>query len=274
MKPEVHFADDQALPVTLIARPDVFDYLMQLPGQVYRAVATRETVKVRIGEHYYFIKRHRGVGWLELIKNWLIGKRPVVSADNEVRAIQALNALGIPTTPYVAHGIRGRNPATLDSFVMTKDLGDIVTLEEVALMWSQQAIKLSQKRAWIRQVATIAQVLHAHGIYHRDFYLCHFCLNRTELAFRSPTLHVMDLHRAEIHPHGHADMQRKDLAALYFSAMDLPLNRGDRWTFMRTYAPELDWKKTAVQGFWRKVADRAAQLYTKFQRKQSAGIKL
>ncbi len=275
MKQGVDFAAGNQVPPDILARPDLFEYLMHIDGQVFRAVATRQTVKVKFGQRYYFIKRHNGVGWLEILKNWMTFKRPVVSARNEVEAIQALTDLNIPTTPYVAHGVQGCLPASLRSFVMTEDLGDIVTLEDLALIWQTQAPRLQYKRTLIRRVAEVAGRLHAHGIYHRDFYICHFCFKREEGGQLPPPLYVLDLHRVEIHQPPSARMQIKDLAALYFSAMDVGLNRGDWLTFLRYYYaawPALNWRVQIRGAIWQQVSARAARLYAKYQRKVRSGV--
>lgn len=275
MKQVLAFAEKNQLPAALLARPDLFDYLMQVDGQTFRAVATRQTVKVKFGQRYYFIKRHNGVGWVEIFKNWMTFKRPVVSSRNEVKAIQALNHLNIPTTPYVGHGVQGCVPANLRSFVMTEDLGDIVTLEDVALTWKTQRPRLQYKRALIRRVAEIAGKLHANGIYHRDFYICHFCFKRGQDEQVTPQLYVLDLHRVEIHQPPAERMQIKDLAALYFSAMDAGLSRGDWLIFLKYYYsawPEQDWKKAMRSALWKQVNARALQLYAKYQRKMRSGV--
>lgn len=275
MKQVVAFSAENELPQDVLARPDLFEYLMHIEGQVFRAVATRQTVKVKFGQCYYFIKRHHGVGWLEIFKNWMTFKRPVVSARNEVAAIQALTDLNIPTTPYVAHGVQGCLPASLRSFVMTEDLGDIVTLEDVAINWQTQRPRLQYKRALIRQVAEIAGKLHAHGIYHRDFYICHFCFKRQDDGQWPPALYVLDLHRVEIHRPPSVPMQIKDLAALYFSAMDAGLSRGDWLTFYKHYYsawPVQDWRVQMGASVWQAVRTRAQKLYIKYQRKLRSGV--
>lgn len=274
MKSTLKFIEDNQIPADILARPDLFEYLMQVGGKTYRSVATRQTLKVRLGGRDYFIKRHQGVGWMEILKNWLTFKRPVVSARNEVKAIQALKNLGIPTTPYVGHGIKGCLPASLQSFVMTEDLGDIVTLEDVAITWQKQRPSLRYKRALIRRVAEIAGTLHAHGIYHRDFYICHFCFKRKEVEQSPPKLYVLDLHRVEIHQPPSARMQMKDLAALYFSAMDAGISRADRLMFLKHYYqawPEQNWKESMQSALWARVNARALQLYAKYQRKVRSG---
>lgn len=275
MKQVLEFVEDNQIPAEILARPDLFDYLMQVGGQTYRAVATRQTLRVRLGARDYFIKRHRGVGWGEIFKNWVTLKRPVLSARNEVEAIRVLRDLNIPTTPYVGHGIRGCLPASLHSFVLTEDLGDIVTLEDVAFAWQKQRPRLRYKRALIRRVAEIAGTLHAHGIYHRDFYICHFCFKREEETLLPPQLYVLDLHRVEIHHPPSESTQVKDLAALYFSAMDAGLSRGDWITFFKHYYlawPEINWKRKMRCALWLQVRERALKLYAKYQRKLRSGV--
>lgn len=272
MSQELKFKHPQALPTSISQRADLFDYLMQMPGTSYRKVAGRETLKVQLDARSVFIKKHFGVGWLEVLKNWSTFKQPVVSAINEVQAIDALQQLGIPTTPYIGHGIEGCSPASLRSFVMTEDLGNIVTLEDLALKWKTQPPTLRFKRALIRRVADIARQMHGHNFYHRDFYICHFCLKAAELDQQPPRLHVLDLHRADIRKYPSASMQKKDLAALYFSAMDIKLSRGDLLTFLKHYAGLDSSALREPSAFYRSVQQRAVRLYAKYQRKLRAGI--
>lgn len=272
MSTGVQFKEPSPLPAEIRQRPDVFDFFMQLPGKSFRKVAERETLRITLAGKSFFIKRHFGVGWGELFKNWLSFKRPVVSARNEVAAIAALQQLNIPTTPYVAHGIQASQPASQRSFVVTEDLGEIVTLEDLALQWKHTPPTLRVKRALIRRVAEIARQMHAYPLYHRDFYICHFCFKAAELTQMPPRLHVLDLHRADIRPQPSQRMQLKDLAALYFSAMDIRLSRGDLMTFLQHYAGEDRQRWRADSAFYDAVRQRALKLYAKFQRKRRAGI--
>lgn len=274
MSDELTFKDKQVLPAAVRDRADLFEYLMQLPGKSYRKVAGRETLKVELAGRSYFIKKHLGVGWQEVLKNWLSFKRPVVSAANEVAAIAALQQLDIPTTPYVGHGIQGCLPAHLRSFVMTEDLGQIVTLEDLALLWKAQPPSLRFKRALIRRVAEIARRMHAQHIYHRDFYICHFCFKAEEVHAMPPHLHVLDLHRADMRATASASLQMKDLAALYFSAMDIPPTRGDLVTFLKYYSSEDRQQWRGTSGFYQAIHQRALKLYAKYQRKLRAGVAL
>ena len=105
-----------SLPDTLLIKHgDAFSYIMQMQGKAYRDVGIRKTIQVNIEGKSYFIKQHFGVGWREIFKNIFSFKRPILSAITEVDAIQKLVSIGIATTPFVGYGVKGANPATLQS---------------------------------------------------------------------------------------------------------------------------------------------------------------
>ena len=107
-----------------------FDRIMQLDGRVFRDVPGRRTLQFQLGGRSYFAKLHYGVGWREIFKNLFTLRLPVVSALTEWRAIRRLSELGVATTPAVAVGCRGRNPARLQSFIITEDLGGLALSSE------------------------------------------------------------------------------------------------------------------------------------------------
>jgi heptose I phosphotransferase len=106
--------------------------------------------------------------------------------------------------------------------------------------------------------------MHGAGINHRDYYLCHFHLDERSLGERSPRCHVIDLHRAQLRRRTPRRWRVKDLAGLYFSAMDCGLTRRDLLRFVHHYTGgEL---RRAVQRdakLWRQVARRAERLYAR-----------
>lgn len=236
---------------------DVFGYFMQLEGKVYRDVPGRKTLQFSLNGQSYFIKQHFGVGWAEIVKNLLSFKKPILSALTEVYAIQQLDALGIATTPLVAYGQRGANPATLQSFVVTADLGEIVSLEDYCADWIQHPPTTSHKQALIIALARLAATLHGAGLCHRDFYLCHFVLKKSELAQGLVNLYLIDLHRVlpGQSPHGNAVM--KDIASLLFSSRDAGFDESDWTLFKQHYLPQ-------SPAFWSKARERADKLYAKF----------
>jgi len=234
---------------------DTFNALMQLQGKAFRDVKGRKTIQVQLAGKSYFLKQHFGVGWREIVKNLMSFKKPILGAMTEVRAIEKLGELGIATTPLVAYGQRGSNPAKLQSFVLTQDLGDITSLEDLCADWKKTQPDAKFKRRLIMQVAGIAKKLHENGVNHRDFYICHFCLDN--IALPAIKLYLIDLHRVLIHATPSVSANIKDIAALYFSSMDIGLTPRDYLRFKRHYQ-----KQDAK--FWQQVEDRAQKLYAKF----------
>lgn len=244
---------------------DVFKCIMALQGEVFRDVPGRRTVRFEVNGKSYFVKQHYGVGWREILKNLASFRLPIVSAVTEARAIRKLDELGIPTTPLVAYGCRGNSPASLESFVITQDLGDIISLETLCADWPRNPPEPSFKRKLIRAVAETARKFHDNGMNHRDFYICHLCLDKERLARGDIHLYLIDLHRVGIRPEIRPVDRMKDMAALYFSAMDIGLTRRDYLRFLRLYRQK-PLRETLISenAFWRKVGRRAGYLFSKF----------
>lgn len=247
----------------LLPAGDVFENVMAMQGEVFRDVPGRKTIKVNLGGESYFIKQHFGVGWKEIFKNLLTLRLPILGADTEWRAIHKLNELGIATTPAVAYASRGCNPARHRSFVVTRDLGGIISLEDFCRDWKTAPPQAGFKRRLIIAVADIARNLHDQGLNHRDFYICHLCLDEARLTQGDILLYLLDLHRVGIRDEIERAARMKDVAALYFSAMDTGLNRRDYLRFIRHYRGSLRTLQDDV-GFWLQVQERAKKLYHKF----------
>lgn len=251
--------------VVALGRDVGFDAWLAWQGQAFRDVAGRRTLRFEAGGRGYFIKIHSGVGWREIGKNLLSGRLAVLGADNEHRAIARLQQLCVDTMQVAGFGSRGWNPARRQSFLITEELADTVSLEDLCRDWPTQPPNVSFKRALIARVADIAKTLHEHGVNHRDFYICHFLWHRADPR-QVPRLSVIDLHRAQLR---HRTPQRwlvKDLGALYFSAMDIGLTQRDLLRFLRRYRgrPLREVLKEEA-GFWRVVRRRADRLYASWQ---------
>lgn len=237
-------------------KSDTFEMAMALQGKAFRDVPGRKTSQVILLGQHYFIKQHFGVGWGEIFKNLLSLKKPILGAMIEVKAIKEVTALGVATTPLVAYGQRGCNPASLQSFVMTEDLGDITSLEDLCADWQDNPPDAAFKRKLIVATAKVAKTIHENGVNHRDFYLCHLCLDNRNLD--SIKLYLIDLHRVLIHRTPSRKANMKDIAALYFSSMDIGLTDRDYLRFKRHYQQQ-------NSAFWQQVETRARKLYTKFK---------
>ena len=97
----------------------VFDSIMAVRGEVYRNHKNRRTIRVEIEGKRYFIKSHGHSGWMEIFKNTLRLRLPVLTAAPEWLGIQRLNELGVPTMRCAGYACRGRNPARMESFIIT-----------------------------------------------------------------------------------------------------------------------------------------------------------
>ncbi|HSI37958.1 MAG TPA: lipopolysaccharide core heptose(I) kinase RfaP [Methylotenera sp.] len=262
-------ADSIEIPAEItryLGEGDLFQQVMHLQGKAFRDVRGRKTIQVKLGNNSYFIKQHFGVGWAEIFKNLLTLRMPILGAKTEKLAIQKLDEIGIATTPLVAFGEQGCNPAKLQSFLITKDLGDIVSLEELCATWKQDSPTLALKRRLIIAVAELARKLHQSGMNHRDFYLCHLCLDAAAFHKGHIHLYLIDLHRMRMHQQPDIQDNMKDMAALYFSSMDVGLSARDYLRFRHYYANSKNSKNSNKPDavFWQKVITRANKLYAKF----------
>lgn len=235
---------------------------MKLHGECFRHQKGRLTQRVLIGDKYYFIKQHTGVGWKEIFKNLIQLRLPILGAKNEWQAIQKLESLGVPVPKLAAYGQRGLNPASLQSFVLMEEVQPSISLETLCLTWTKTEPTFKFKQALLKEVARIARVLHQNGINHRDFYICHFLLDTANNSVENPKLYLIDLHRAHIHRLTPERWIIKDLSGLYFSSKDIGLTRRDWYRFMQAYsAKSLGEIVHSEKELWQKVKKRGEQLY-------------
>lgn len=243
---------------------DPFAELEKTEGEIFRQVKNRRTFRFELDGHGYFAKVHRGVGWCEIFKNLLMGKRPVLSATGEYRAIRRLETLGVDTMTVAAYGCRGWNPAKLESFLVTAELCNMVSLEDHCRDWRENPPAFRRRTALTASLAETVGAMHRGGVNHRDCYLCHFLLDRATEETPLPRLYVIDLHRAEIRPAVPFRYRVKDVAGIYFSSMDCGLTRRDLYRFMKNYTGRT-LRETLRQDriFWRRVRRAAEKLYAK-----------
>ena len=257
---------------TLWAGRDPFHEVEQLKGKVYRAKEGRVVLRTELQGKGYFVKIHRGVGWREIFKNLSTAKAPVLGARQEWLAIRRLTEVGIPTMNPVGFGQRGLNPARRHSFLLTEELAPTVSLEDFCLDWPNTPPSAAMKIALTRRVAEMTAAMHAAGVNHRDCYLCHFLLHTGQQpAPDNLRLSIIDLHRAQVRSRVPVRWRDKDLAGLYFSALDIGLTRTDKLRFLKSYfhrplreilieeASLLDW-----------LERKAARLQIRQRRKYSA----
>ena len=248
---------------------DPFDEVAKLDGTLFREVKTRRTLQLTLNGRSFFLKHHLGVGWREILKNIFQFKRPILGAGNEFRAIELLTALDVPTMTAEAYGERGCNPAKRESFLITADLVNTRSLEDICAEWQQQKPAFAFKHSLLKEVARSAGIMHRNNICHRDCYICHFLLDMNTVNDPRPKVSVIDLHRAIQWKKLPWHYQVKDTAGLYFSSMDINLTRHDIYRFMKLYSQK-SLRQTLAEDakFWQAVKLTANRLYSKEHGKQ------
>lgn len=242
----------------------LFAWAESVEGDVFRQAPGRRTVRVVVDGKPYFLKFHSGVGWLEILKNWLVGKRPVLGAENEYRACRHLEQCGVKAPRVAAFAAAPGNPAARRSLVLCDELAGFVSLEELVSAWREAPPDPVACRRLVVGVAEFVRRLHETGVVHRDLYLCHLLLRAEAWADGRVELAVLDLHRARICSPMPDSWRRRDLAALLFSALDAPLHPRAWLRFMRVYCARPLREAFDNDGaFWRSVYRRALRLYAK-----------
>lgn len=239
---------------------------------IFRHKEGRRTLRFEQGGKSYFLKHHRGIGWPEIFKNLLQLRLPVLGARNEYEAANKLSALGVDTLQPVAFGERGRNPASRESFLITEDLANTISLEDYCRPWQASKPAFAIKKALIEKVAGAAKAMHENGINHRDFYICHFLLDTKSLLEKEAEkkiqagkvfhCYLIDLHRSQIRTQVPRRWLVKDLGGLCYSALDIGLTRRDCYRFLKNYTG-MPLRELLKNSLWREVWVNAQNLYRK-----------
>ena len=274
-------ADLEAVRVS--ASADLLTALDALGGAPWRLARGRRTSRFTLAGKAYFVKRHDGVGFVEIGKNLLAFKAPVLGAGNEFAACARLRAHGVPAPGVAAFVERGRNPARRRSAVVLDALEGQVSLEV-----PPAAATPAQRRRLLGAAAAIVRGMHDAGVYHRDCYAAHLLLDRAAGEGAGPdaprpVLAIIDLHRARIRQPLPARWRRRDLAALLFSVAAWRLTRWETLRFAAIYGgPQRRGADAAGRGaartrrrdarFWLKVRQRAERLRSRSARRGRAAF--
>lgn len=213
-----------------------FDEVRSLQGTVARSLETRKTLRFEMEGGAYYAKYHKGGSVGELLKNLLSLRMPVFSAKNEWEAIEHLHRHGVDTMTAVAYGYRGVAPLWTESFLITEELKNCISLEDVFLKGVWKTLTVIERRDLVRLLAETVKKMHGAGVNHRDCYLCHFLWNREENR-----LYIIDLHRSQIRANVPHRWLLKDVASLYFSALSQNVPSTYLLRFSRLYGEETLW---------------------------------
>jgi len=222
---------------------ETFESFMQhAPVEIVKqAVVERSTARLMLkdgrGESTFFLKRHTSPPLKEYLKLFTRFSWPK-SAFNEWQAIIRFHERKLPTMVPVASGEkRGRFGIVNQSFVLTEEIKDAKRLDHYLEKWNENPLspeQIKRKRGLIERLAMITRKMHASGLNHRDYYLCHVFLREGKQG-KDFELFILDLHRVDIR---HRVGQRwvvKDLAALNYSSLELPIHATDRIRFLKAY---------------------------------------
>lgn len=240
---------------------DPFNAVMALDGDIYRELDGRKTLAFKYKDKRYFAKLHQGAGWTEIWKNLRQLRTPIITAVNEYKAIKKVEALGLKSTPIVGFGKRGCNPAKKRSFLLTNALENTISLEDLTRNWLIEPPDFKFKNILLKEVAKIARLMHDNGVNHRDFYICHILLDQAVLSSTGRVkLYIIDLHRAQIRKTIPLRWRVKDIASLYYSALDIGLTPKDRFRFIREYLGRPLKEALAQTNLWEKIITKTYSL--------------
>ena len=210
-----------------------FEKVRSLQGTVARSLETRKTLRFEMEGGAYYAKYHKGGSVGELLKNLLSLRMPVFSAKNEWEAIEHLHRHGVDTMTAVAYGYRGVAPLWTESFLITEELKNCISLEDVFQKGVWETLTVGERRDLVRLLAETVKRMHEAGVNHRDCYLCHFLWNREENR-----LYIIDLHRSQIRASVPHRWLLKDIASLYFSSLTQDIPSTYFMRFARVYGQE------------------------------------
>ena len=169
---------------------------------------------------------------------------------------------------------QGFSPASLQSFLITRELDNTISLEDYCANWPEHPPVYKEKKLLIQTVAEVVKKMHDNCINHRDLYICHFLMKKTDnvsapLCQDSCRLFLIDLHRTQIRKKVPERWLVKDLGGLYFSAMDIGLTKRDLLRFIKIYRGAPLRKIFEREGsFWKKIEHKANVLYERPESKK------
>jgi heptose I phosphotransferase len=206
-----------------------FDALYHLKHQrPVRDQDRRQTAPLRLdgssGPPTFFIKKHDRPAWKEYVKPLLRLTRPTLGARTEWGAIIRFHELGIPTMTPAALGESGGR-----SFLLTQALVGFQKLSD----WLDTRLANDESeeiRTALEIVANLTRTMHAAGLHHQDYYLCHLLVPEPSGV---AGMHIIDLGRARSQERLSRRWIIKDLAQLDYSSSSL--SGRSRLRFLREY---------------------------------------
>ena len=242
---------------------DSVDDFLNIDMQTVRDFKNRKTGRFEINGQGFYIKKHFECGLPAILDELFHLRKPHIGAGHERSVLDRLEQLNISSMKVAAFGQDGKNLVSQRSFLVTQELTQTQSLEDICRDWPSCPPEARFKIELIKHVAAIAKKMHDNGINHRDFYICHFLIDIANgQQCVPPRLYLIDLHRAQQREQVPMRWRVKDIGALYFSAMDIGLTRTDMLRFVKEYtAVHLKQTLKNDRAFWMRVAKRAERMY-------------
>lgn len=211
-----------------------------------------------------YLKRHYRLPWWHGLLATLWPSRNYSPAMQEATNLTWAQEQGLQVPDVVAVGECIGPCGGLQSVLAVEELHDMLPLHEaIPLAASQLDAKTfaKWKRSLIKEIARLARLLHQKKYFHKDLYLCHFYIARTD-TLTIPDWHnrvyLIDLHRLAHHRVASWIWQSKDLAQLLYSSELDEITAKDRQRFWHYYFGEEEsstrkkWLKRLTLYRWRR----------------------
>lgn len=188
-----------------------------------------------------YLKRHYELPWWLRMLATLWPGRSRSPAFHEWDHLVWARAQGLQVPDPVAAGEFIGPRGHLQSFLAIGELTGMLPLHE-AIPLAAATLDAPTFQAWKRtligEMVRMVKLLHGKNRFHKDLYLCHFYIARTDCA-RLPAwrdkVFLIDLHRLGHHPWTSRTWQIKDLAQLLYSSEVEGVTQRDRLRFWCQY---------------------------------------
>lgn len=150
----------------------------------------RSVYRLTLATGSFFLKHYRTPDWQAVLQNVV---RPC-KAELEWQAARQVAKLGLKTFETVALGKRRAYGFVMDNFLITREIPDVIALDEFVLQTFSKLDLVQQRLARkgiARQLGQITASLHQARLLHRDFHPGNLLIQTTGHDF---SLYLIDLH--------------------------------------------------------------------------------
>jgi Lipopolysaccharide kinase (Kdo/WaaP) family/Protein of unknown function (DUF1570) len=127
----------------------------------------RSVFRIDLPSGAVFLKHFKAARWWDAAGNTVRGAQ----AEREAQAAAKVAAAGIETIECVAVGVESRGPFAGDSYLVSRAIGSVVPLDELARSAAHAPVRTPAfRRELARQLGSLSGRLHRAGLVHRDLH--------------------------------------------------------------------------------------------------------